>query len=90
MADNRYTRSYACTKCGKEVPSRDRLTVKKAVFTTMGSPAKTLRSRVTVWLCPECLTKDADWNREPYSDPAEYADQLMIPTPADIPLSASA
>lgn len=68
MADTRYTREYHCTGCGKKTERHD-LTVKKAVFTSMGSRAKTFRSRVTRQLCPTCLSKDPDWNREAYSEP---------------------
>lgn len=68
MADTRYTREYHCTGCGKRT-DRDKLTVKKAVFTSMGSRARTFKSRVTRQICPDCLTKDPDWNREPYSEP---------------------
>lgn len=71
----RYTKTYACTRCGKEVPDRNRLTVKKASFHGMGAKAKTLRSRVLAWLCPECLSKDPEWLREAYIDPAEVEDQ---------------
>ena len=78
MSDTRYTRTYACTKCGTEVTDRDRLTVKKASFHTMGARARTIRSRVTFWLCPACLKADEDWNRPAYQDPTEHAEQLAI------------
>jgi hypothetical protein len=68
MADTRYTREYHCTACGKKTQRHD-LTVKKAVFTEMGSKARTFKSRVTRQLCPRCLAKDPDWKREPYSEP---------------------
>jgi predicted RNA-binding Zn-ribbon protein involved in translation (DUF1610 family) len=74
MADTRYTRTYACTNCGAEVPDRDKLTVKKASFHNMGAKARTIRSRVVHWLCPACLKADPDWNRPAYSDPAEAGD----------------
>lgn len=81
---NRYTKTYACTKCGTEVEHRDRLTVKKVSFHGMGARARTFRSRVIAWLCPTCLKNDPDWKREAYTDPAETsptvnADQLTIP-----------
>lgn len=78
MADTRYTRTYACTKCGAEVADRDRLTVKKSSFHNMGAKARTLRSRVVHWLCPECLKADPDWNRPAYSDPSEAGDTVTI------------
>jgi hypothetical protein len=38
--------------------------VKKAVFLTMGEGGRTIRSRVTDWLCGRCAASDVDWNRE--------------------------
>lgn len=72
---------YACTnpECGREVP-REQLVVKKAVFLEMGEGARTLRSRVVGWLCPVCVSKDPDWNREKFNPPrpnAHYA--LQVP-----------
>lgn len=66
--NSRYQRDYFCTRCGRKT-DRDKLTPKKAVFTEMGSKAKTFKSRVIRVLCPECLPTDPDWNREPYSEP---------------------
>lgn len=51
---------YACTRCGTDT-ARDLLTVKRAVFLEMGEGARTLKSRVTDWLCPKCVASDADW-----------------------------
>lgn len=62
MANNR---EYVCTKCGKS-EQRSLLTVKKAVFLEMGEGGATVRSRVTDWLCPPCVAKDEDWNREKF------------------------
>lgn len=56
---------YKCDECGKQSTRKD-LTVKKAVFLEMGNSANTLRTRVTAWLCVECLRKDEDWNRPRY------------------------
>jgi hypothetical protein len=67
-ANSRLQRDYHCTRCGHKTP-REMLTVKKSVFTEMGSSAKTFKSRVTRQLCPNCLITDDDWNREPYSEP---------------------
>lgn len=59
---------YACTQCKRNTPRED-LTVKKAMFTEMGEGARTIRSRVVDWLCPLCLTKDTDYQREKFSPP---------------------
>lgn len=70
MANTRYQREYFCTRCGKQT-DRDKLTVKKAVFTEMGSKAKTFKSRVVAQLCDRetCLPADKDWNLPPYNEP---------------------
>jgi hypothetical protein len=68
MAQSRYQRDYYCTRCGNKTP-RDKLTVKKAVFTDMGTKARTHKSRVTAHICPTCLVKDKDWQREAFAEP---------------------
>lgn len=87
----RYEKEYVCTRCAKVAEDRDDLTVKKVSFHGMGAHARTFRSRVIGWLCPDCLKVDPDWNRQPYTDPAEAdvavaagpvvtsSDQLAIP-----------
>ncbi len=69
-ANSQLQRDYFCTNCGRKT-DRDKLTVKKAVFTDMGSKAKTHKSRAIAHLCdrPTCLPADPDWQREPYSEP---------------------
>jgi hypothetical protein len=57
---------YDCTGCGQST-KRELLTVKKVVFTEMGEGARTVKSRVTDWLCPRCTATDVDFNREPFS-----------------------
>lgn len=52
---------YACTVCGKITP-RDELSVKKVVFTTMGSRGNVFRTRAVEWLCDTCLYADAEYN----------------------------
>jgi hypothetical protein len=71
-ANSQLQRDYFCTKCGKKT-DRDKLTVKKAVFTDMGSKARTHKSRVVARLCNRdtCLPKDAEWNIPAYKEP-EY------------------
>lgn len=60
--------TYGCTRCQK-VKDRNQLIVKKALFVEMGEGSSTVRSRVTDWLCPDCLHKDTDFNREKFSPP---------------------
>jgi hypothetical protein len=57
--------NYACGRCKKPTP-RELLTVKKIEFRGMGVGAKTLRTRVDSWLCPECVVEDPHWNKDPY------------------------
>jgi len=71
----RYEKSYACTRCGTPT-ARDKLTVKKSVFTTMGTGAKTVRSRVLDWLCPPCLASDQEWNLDAYVAPEDREEQV--------------
>lgn len=52
---------YKCSSCKKYV-GRERLTVKKATFMSMGEGGKTLRSRVVGWICDICLTEDPQYN----------------------------
>lgn len=67
---------YACTRC--EAPTkREDLTVKKALFTTMGVGAQTKKARVTDWLCQSCLRVDSDYNREPWAPP-RVVNQLAV------------
>lgn len=61
-------RDYRCSRCGAP-RERDKLVVKKVTFARMGEGAKTIRSRVTDWLCPSCAVTDPDWNREPNRTP---------------------
>jgi hypothetical protein len=54
---------YQCTSCG-ETTERELLTVKNIRFLEMGERPKQLRSRNVGWLCPKCVAKDPDWNRD--------------------------
>lgn len=83
--DNSYTREYACTRCKRVVEDRDDLTVKKASFHAMGAKARTFRSRVTAWLCPECLRDDIDWNRPAYQDPTEATEPAQVVGQLELP-----
>lgn len=61
---------YKCDQCGKQSTRKD-LTVKKAVFLEMGNSANTLKTRVTAWLCIDCLRVDPDWNKPRYQPKAK-------------------
>lgn len=58
MGSSNRTIEYKCTLCGAE-PGRANLTVKKAQFATIDG--KTVKTRVTGWLCPDCIIKDPDY-----------------------------
>lgn len=60
---------YSCNGCGQPT-KRDMLTVKKALFTTMGEGSSTSKSRVVAWLCPTCVKADPDWKLPPNRTPA--------------------
>lgn len=62
-------RKYFCGDCGKEC-KRDLLTVKRVVFLEMGMGGRILKSRVKVWLCPQCLTTDPDWHQPAFAGKA--------------------
>lgn len=55
-----------CTGCGNTF-HREQLTVKRAVFDTMGQKYKRLKSRTVGWLCAPCLEGDPDWTQERWS-----------------------
>jgi hypothetical protein len=57
-----------CTQCGHKV-ERGTLTVKRAMFQKMGVGASAYKVRIMAWLCPECLVKDPDFNREKGASP---------------------
>lgn len=59
---------YSCTSCGKAT-GRELLTVKKVVFQEMGTGGRIHKSRVTHWLCPNCVQADPDFHREPFKAP---------------------
>ncbi len=60
--------SYGCTRCNKP-KGRDELVVKRVQFVGMGVGADILRSRVTDWLCPDCIVEDPDYLREKFHPP---------------------
>lgn len=63
---------YSCGNpdCPDPHVGREMLTVKKVVFLEMGLGGRTIRSRVSAWLCPHCLVRDPDYNREKFITPA--------------------
>lgn len=64
--------SYKCSRCHTHT-SRELLTVKKVSFVEMGAGGRTLKCRVTAWLCPKCTAEDAVWQQEPFKAPREKA-----------------
>lgn len=57
---------YLCTNCG-QYTERELLTVKKVVFTEMGSGGKVLKSRTIGWLCNDCIEDDEHYNLDAYT-----------------------
>lgn len=70
-------RIYLCTRHDGLVP-RELLLVKKVQFTEMGAGGKVQKSRVVDWLCPDCVVKDADWNREEFKAPGQTPLSKMV------------
>ncbi len=64
-----FTGEYKCSSCGKNPGNPDLLVVKKVMFQELGVNPRTLKSRTAGWLCPQCIAKDPDWKRPPYSSP---------------------
>jgi hypothetical protein len=64
-----------CSGCG-DITSPERLTIKRANFSSRTASSKIKRSRVVAWLCDECLDKDPDWNRRPYGSPGMTSEAL--------------
>lgn len=78
---------YECTNCGTAT-KRDLLTAKKVSFLEMGVGGRTIRSRVTGWLCPSCVKKDEDYNREPFrGQNAKRVPVETVPAEPDVPVS---
>jgi hypothetical protein len=59
--------NYACTVCEKPFP-KELLVSKTVVFSPVGV-RRILKSRVTKFLCPECLEIDTEYNLEPFHSP---------------------
>lgn len=53
-----------CTECNN-ICSKILLTAKRIQFVAVENQRKVLKSRVTAWLCEDCLAKDPDWNLDP-------------------------
>lgn len=64
--------NYGCSECGLPKP-RAALVVKKVMFTEMGEGGRTLRARVSKWLCGSCLKDDEHYNMQSYKGPYKEA-----------------
>lgn len=62
---------YRCGTCG-QITLRELLTVKKVVFTELGSGAKIVKSRTVGWLCNECIEKDPDFQIEKFQTAPDH------------------
>lgn len=68
---------YVCNGCSAPT-TRDMLTVKKVLFTSMGAGSSTTRARVVAWLCPICTRRDEAWNIEPNKPPSERVKPVTL------------
>ena len=57
---------YRCTVCLQRVERND-LLAKRVVYTTMGVPTRTIRSRTVAWVCSACREEDSAWTSEPHA-----------------------
>lgn len=63
---------YKCSKCGAKPvgpngePTKEMLVVKKVLFAEMGTTGRTIKTRVTDWLCAECVKEDPAWQQKDY------------------------
>lgn len=81
---------YRCTRCGREV-GRGNLITKRAVFREMGVQGRTVKSRVTDWLCiipqddgsPSCRDTDTAWIAEERLSTPGMADTRPKDEPVD-------
>lgn len=75
---------YDCTRCGRKLTKAE-LVAKRVQFRDLGESGRTLKSRVTEWLCrvpqddgsPSCLHADEDWNRPAFRQSPGMADTKM-------------
>ena len=67
---------YKCGVCGMSHP-RETLLAKRVQFVEMGRGGRVLRSRVTQWVGPCCLEKDADFTRPELAASPGMADTRM-------------
>jgi hypothetical protein len=79
-----FGRVYECTRCGRRpaptlTEAREGLTVKRVMFTEMGMGGKTLRSRVTEWLCAQCRESDPDFNLPKFVAPGNRSAKDSAP-----------
>lgn len=66
--------NYKCTACGQKC-MKDLLVNKTVVFTPLGT-RRILKSRSVMFLCPECLEKDEEYNLPPNSGPGTKSEGL--------------
>lgn len=64
---------YVCGTCHQEKP-KEKLLAKRAVWQTLGSRPTTIRTRTVAWVCTDCISKDPDFMRDPYSESPGFAD----------------
>lgn len=64
---------YECSKCQKEC-GRNSLHVKRVQFREMGPNGRVIKTRVTEWLCPDCLQADPDYKRPQWGAAPGLAD----------------
>lgn len=69
--------AYKCSQCDRET-DRELLTAKKISFCEIGMNAKTLKSRIVDWLCPDCLVKDDVWNKPKYTTPGHVPSDDLV------------
>jgi hypothetical protein len=68
---------YKCGPCQKEFP-KELLTAKRVQFRELGTDGRVLKSRVTAWLCPECLEADPEYHIVRYSGPGIAAKRIGL------------
>lgn len=68
-----------CSSCGAEGPTPEYV-AKRVIFTTVGKPVTTIRSRTVDHLCPRCRDADEVWASKPYDTPGTRRASRKEPT----------